>query len=144
MGDALDQFSKSLAAGASRRRALGAFVAGSVSALPFTAEGRKNKNKKKRKLRQKFAPYQQACEDWCKVNSQLPNATINFGLCLKKASEGKGECFAPDGAGAACLDQCPSGQFCCPNLLASGKVGSIQCCTTECGLSVNSTLICNT
>ncbi len=142
MGDALDQFSKSLASGASRRSALGALVAGSMIALPFTAEGRKSKGKKKRKLRQKFAPYQQACEDWCRANSLLPNATINFGLCLKKAAEGKGPCFAPEGAGSVCLDQCTGGQFCCPALLSSGKVGAVQCCTTECNLSVNSTLIC--
>jgi len=143
MGDALDQFSKSLAAGASRRRAIGALLVGSVSALPFTAEIRKSKNKRKRKLRQKFAPLQQACDDWCRVNSQLPNATVNFGLCIKDAREGKGPCFAADASGGACLDKCPTGQFCCPALLATGKVGLVECCTTECGLSLNSTLICN-
>lgn len=144
MRDALDQFSKSLAAGASRRRAIGALLVGSVSALPLTAEGRKNKSKRKRKLRRKFAPYQQVCEDWCTVNSQLPNATVNFGLCVKDAREGKGPCFGDGGSGAACLTQCPRDQFCCPLLLSTGKVGSIQCCTTACDLSVNSTLICNT
>jgi hypothetical protein len=129
MGDALDQFSKSLASGASRRRALGALLAGSVSVLPLTAEGRKNKNKRKRKLQRKFAPYQQACEDW---------------TCLEDARVGKGPCFAADGSGAACLEKCPEGQFCCPALLSTGKVGFVECCTTECGLSLNSTLICNT
>jgi hypothetical protein len=144
MGDALDQFSKSLASGASRRRALGALLAGSVSVLPLTAEGRKNKNKRKRKLQRKFAPYQQACEDWCTANSQLPNATVNLGTCLEDARVGKGPCFAADGSGAACLEKCPEGQFCCPALLSTGKVGFVECCTTECGLSLNSTLICNT
>jgi hypothetical protein len=144
MSDVLDQFSKSLASGASRRRALGALLAGSVSALPLTAEGRKNRKKRNRKLRRKFAPYQQACEDWCTFNAQIPNATINLGQCLENARVGKGPCFAEGGSGAACLEQCPTGQFCCPALLSTGKVGSIQCCTTECGLSLNSTLICNT
>lgn len=144
MGDALDQFSKSLASGTSRRRTLGALLAGSISALPFTAEGKKNRNKRKRKLRQEFAPYQQVCEDWCTFNSQLPNATINVESCLKKAKEGKGPCFAADGSGAACLETCPKGQFCCPVLLSTGEVEFVECCTTECGLSVNSTVICST
>lgn len=109
MNDVLDQFSRALASGASRRRALGALLAGPVSALPFTAEG--GKKKRKRRLRRKFAPYQQACADWCKVNSQLPNATVNLDLCVENAREGKGPCFGPDGAGAACLDQCHTGQF---------------------------------
>lgn len=144
MGDILDQFSKSLASGASRRRALGALVAGSISALPLTAEGRKKNNKKKRKLRQKFAPYQQVCKDWCTTNAQLPNATVNLGQCLSAAKEGKGPCFASDGSGGACLAQCPKDQFCCPSLQATGAIGFIDCCTTACDLSVNNTLICNT
>jgi hypothetical protein len=144
MSDVLDQFSRSLASGASRRRAIGALVAGTVSALPLTAEGRKNRNKRKRKLRRRFAPYQQACADWCTTNAQLPNATVNLEQCLKAAKEGKGPCFAADGSGAACLDKCPTGQFCCPTLLNTGKVAFTECCTTECSLSLNSTLICNT
>lgn len=144
MSDMLDQFSKSLASGASRRRALGALLAGSVGALPLTAEGRKHKNRKKRKLRRRFEPFRQACEDWCTTNAQLPNATVNLGQCIEAAKEGKGPCFATGGSGAACLDQCPKGQFCCPALLNTGKVGFVECCTTECGLSLNSTLICNT
>lgn len=144
MSDLLDQFSKSLATGASRRRALGALLVGSVSALPLTAEGRKNKNKRNRKQRRKFAPYRQACEDWCKVNSELPNATVQLDKCLEQAKVGKGPCFSTNGAGAACLDRCPTGQFCCTSLLSSGAVGLVQCCTTACDLSVNSTLICNT
>lgn len=144
MSELLDQFSKSLASGASRRRALGVLVAGSVSALPFTAEGRKSKNKRKRKLRQKFAPYQQVCRDWCTTNAQLPDATVDLAQFIKAAKEGKGPCFATDASGAACLAQCPKDQFCCPSLLNTGKVGFIDCCTTECSLSLNSTLICNT
>lgn len=144
MSDVLDQFSKSLASGASRRRALGALLAGSVGAFPLTAEGRKSKNKRKRRLRRKFAPYQQACNDWCTTNAQLPNATVKLEPCRKAAKEGKGPCFAEGGSGAACLAQCSTGQFCCPALLNTGKVGFVECCTTECGLSLNSTLICNT
>ncbi|MCA9879655.1 MAG: hypothetical protein KC442_17805 [Thermomicrobiales bacterium] len=144
MSDILDQFSKSLASGASRRRALSALVAGSAFALPFTAEGKKNKNKRKRKLRKKFAPYQQACEDWCRVNSRLPNATVNFGLCVNDAKEGKGPCFSGEASGAVCLDRCAKDQFCCPTLFASGGVASTECCTTPCGLTLNNTLICNT
>jgi hypothetical protein len=144
MSDMLDQFSKSLASGASRRRAIGALLVGSVSALPFTAEGRKNRNKRKQKLRKRFAPYQQVCQDWCTTNAQLPNATVNLDQCLKAAKEGKGPCFGADGSGSACVAQCPKEQFCCPSLLNTGKVGFIDCCTTACGLSLNNTLICNT
>ena len=146
MTNPLDQFSKSLAAGASRRRALGALLAGSALALPFTAEGGKNKGKKKRKLRQTYAPYQNMCYNWCKINAQLPDATVNYGLCIKAAKEGKGPCFSTSagGSGASCLDRCPSGQFCCPALGPDGKVNFTQCCTSECDLSLNNTLICTT
>ncbi|MEZ4564436.1 MAG: hypothetical protein R2853_17020 [Thermomicrobiales bacterium] len=143
MSEVLDQLSRSLASGASRRRALGALLASSVSTIPLTAEGRKNRKKRKRKLRRRFAPYQQACGDWCQTNAQLPGSTVSLESCLKAAKEGKGPCFGPDGSGAACLDQCPKGQFCCPTLLNTGKVGFIECCTTQCGLSLNNTLICN-
>jgi hypothetical protein len=144
MGDALDQFSKSLASGASRRRALGALLAGSVSALPLTAEGMKNKNKKKKKLQQKFAPYQQICDDWCRINSQQPNATVNFGLCIKDAKIGKGDCFSTSkgGVGAQCVAKCAT-STCCPSIRASGDVSLVECCASEfCNSAVNGTMFC--
>lgn len=142
MGDALDQFSKSLASGASRRHALGALLAGSALALPFTVEGKKNK--KKKKLQQKFAPYQGVCEDWCRINSQLSNSGVNFGLCVKDAKTGKGDCFSSSkgGVGALCVGKCDA-TTCCPTILGSGDVDRVECCSSEsCSSAVNGTMFC--
>lgn len=144
MGDALDQFSKSLASGASRRRALGALLAGSALSLPFTAEGKKNKNKKKKKLQQKFAPYQGVCEDWCMLNSQQSSSGVNFGLCVRDAKIGKGDCFSPSkgGVGALCVDKCAA-TTCCPTILGSGNVDRVECCASEsCDSAINGTMFC--
>lgn len=144
MGDALDQFSKSLASGASRRRALGALLAGSALSLPFTAEGKKNKNKKKKKLQQKFAPYQGVCEDWCMLNSQQSSSGVNFGLCIRDAKIGKGDCFSPSkgGVGALCVDKCAA-TTCCPTILGSGNVDRVECCASEsCDSAINGTMLC--
>jgi hypothetical protein len=47
MGDSLDRLSRALASGASRRLALGGVLTGIAAALPWTAEGKKKKNKRK-------------------------------------------------------------------------------------------------
>lgn len=143
MGDALDQFSKSLASGASRRRALGALLAGSAFALPFTAEGKKNKNKKRKKLEQKFAPYQRMCNDWCRLNSQQSSSDVNFGLCIKDAKIGKGACFGKGGVGALCVAQCDA-TTCCPSIGSAGDIQRIQCCSSDlCDTAVNGTMFCD-
>jgi hypothetical protein len=144
MGNLLDQLSKSLASGASRRQALGALLAGSAVTLPFTADAGKKRNKKKKKLLQKFAPYQQICDDWCRLNSQQANSGVNFGLCTKDAKMGKGDCFSSSkgGVGALCVAQCDA-TTCCPSIGGAGDVMSVQCCSSDlCDTAVNGTMFC--
>jgi len=140
--EALDQFARALATGASRRAALGALLAGSAAALPFSSEAKKNKNKNKRK--KKFQEFQESCNLWC--DARFASSIKDQTSCIAKAKEGKGPCYSAteEGPGFYCTNILICKELiCCPTLNGGAPVKDGECCSTPCLLTLNGTLICD-
>ncbi len=141
MTELLDQFARSLASGASRRAALGALLAGSAAALPFTSEAKKRKTKRKKK----FKKFQESCNRWCEA--KFASSGQARSACIDKAKEGKGPCYSATEEGPAfyCLTVQKCGDLnCCPTLVGGAPVKDGVCCSTPCSLTmVNGTVVCS-
>ncbi|MFN8591224.1 MAG: hypothetical protein U0031_07130 [Thermomicrobiales bacterium] len=133
MGSLIDDVSKALASGTSRRAALGALLAGSAASLPWSSEA---SNQKKRR---RFKKYLEYCKQWCGFRNMV--GTKQYEECVKKAKNGKGACYRT-GPGRFCLDKdCPEGTICCPDFVGGDPVTSGECCENPC-TQINGTNIC--
>lgn len=135
MGSLIDDVSKALASGSSRRAALGALLAGSAASLPWSSEASNDRKQRRRR----FKKYLDYCKQWCGYRNMV--GTKPYQECVQKAKEGKGSCYAT-GPGRFCLDKdCPEGTICCPDFVDSSRVTSGECCEDTC-TAVNGTNVC--
>ncbi len=127
----IDDFAKALAAGQSRRRALGRLGAGLLAAV---VPGRTVE------AHDRFARCLDDCRKWCR-------ATFGDGRkgkkCIERAKDGKGPCYSSSkpGPGHLCCTQanpCGANEKCCADVL--GGPSSAECCPsgTEC-IQINGT-----
>lgn len=131
MGEAIDQLSKALASGASRRAALGGALVGVAAILPWTAEAKNRKRRRKQRHRA-FRRYHPYCQSWC-ADRFLPDAGAAQ-QCTDDAKQGRGACYAASeqGPGYFChkVKKCGDGKYCCPSVLGGSPVTEGTCCPT--------------
>jgi hypothetical protein len=137
MGALLDRLAMALASGASRRTAVGGFLAGMAASAPWT-EAAKNKRKRRRKRknraqkerRRAIARYLDYCQSWC--DARFDGNPTDIQSCISAAEEGKGPCYsaAEQGPGHFCLrvKKCGKRKYCCPEVPDGGPVTEGACC----------------
>ncbi|MDF3040683.1 MAG: hypothetical protein K0Q71_3389 [Thermomicrobiales bacterium] len=134
MGVLLDRLAMALASGASRRTAVGGFLAGMAAAAPWTeaAKSKKKRRRQRKKQRRRaIARYVDYCQSWCDERFEGDEEDIQ--ACISAAEKGKGPCYsaAEQGPGHFCLrvKKCGKRKYCCPEVGSEGDpVTDGSCC----------------
>jgi hypothetical protein len=143
MADLIDEVSRALAVGVSRRGALAGVAAGAAVALPWSAEAKKRRKKKKKP--DPIAKLETLCAEWCA--GKFGTVGSSFFSCVEAARNGAGPCYdsLQEGPGFYCQAKagCSPQEICCPgfDVNLGQPIKDAECCPpgSLCVKGINST-----